>query len=276
LAAVLIVFPSGVAPNRFWRWVVRAAIVTGPIVLIAALPMLSAPPEQLLGGPSSVTFPGSGFIRMLATGPIAAFLPLGFVAIVIRFVRARGVERQQMKWFVVGAAVLAISTLVMVGGSIVLGIEDPIGHPIGYISIGIGTMAIPVSAGIAILRHGLYDIDRIISRTFSYAIVTALLASLFAALVIVPAQIIGQRAAPDYVIAGATLIVAALIQPVRRNVQDIVDRRFNRRRYEAEHTIEAFQGRLREQIDIDALGAELREIVGGTMQPNRVWLWVKS
>ena len=77
-------------------------------------------------------------------------------------------------------------------------------------------------------------------------------------------------------IAGATLIVAALIQPVRRNVQDIVDRRFNRRRYEAEHTIEAFQGRLREQIDIDALGAELREIVGGTMQPNRVWLWVKS
>ncbi len=276
LGAVLAVFPSGVAVNRFWRWYVRAAVLTGPVVAIASVSALGGPREQLLGGPSNATFPGSAFVRFLATWPIALFLPLGFVALVIRFVRARGVERVQMKWFVLGAGVLAMSTFVMVGGALILGIEDPIAHPVGYLSLGVGTLAIPVSAGVAILRYRLYDIDRLISRTFSYAIVTALLGSTFAVLVVVPAQFLGTASTPDYAIAGATLIVAALIRPVRRRVQSAVDHRFNRRRYQAEHTIDAFQSRLRAQIDIDALSAELRDVVHRTMQPKSVSLWVRS
>jgi hypothetical protein len=271
------VFPTGSPRGRFWRLATGAAILTVPVTFIAALPLLGASAATLLAeGPSNTTLPGAAAIRSLADGPVLIFPPLGFVALAMRFFRTRGVERQQMKWFVLGAGVLVGSVVVTIAGAAILDLEDPISHPIGFVSFAIGTTAIPVSAGIAILRYRLYDIDRVISRTLSYAIVTGLLAAVFAGLVVIPAHLLGRRATPDYVIAGATLAVAVLVRPLRRRVQDVIDHRFNRRRYEAEHTIESFKGRLREQIDIDALGAELREIVDGTMQPERVWLWVKT
>jgi hypothetical protein len=130
---------------------------------------------------------------------------------------------------------------------------------------------------IAIFRYRLYDIDRIISRAATYAVVSATLIGLYTILaVFLPAAFLGAGQTPDWVIAGATLLVAAAFVPVRRRVQSRVDRRFNRARYDAERTIEAFNARLREQIDIDALGAELKSVVGRTMQPSHVVLWVRE
>ncbi len=274
LALVLIVFPTGRPPNAFWRWVVRLAVALLALTCAAAIPVLGAPASAITEATSASSLPGGGVLGFLGTGPLPMLLPLGFIALAIRFVRAKGIERQQMKWFAFAASLLVAAA----GISVVLGVfgvEDPLGHPLGGGSTVIAMTAIPFAAGIAILRYRLYEIDRIISRTVSYAAVTAILGGVFALCVLLPPLAIGGEA-PDYVIAVGTLVVAALFRPVRRRVQNTVDHRFNRKRYDAEHTIEAFTMRLREQIDIDALGAELRDVVSRTMQPSGVSLWIKA
>jgi hypothetical protein len=136
---------------------------------------------------------------------------------------------------------------------------------------------IPLAIGVAILRHQLFDIDRLINRTLVYGLLTALLGAVYAGLVLVPRQLFGGIAAepPSWAVAGATLTVAALFQPARRRIQQAVDRRFDRRKYDAAETIEAFSGRLREEIDLDTLSAELLAVVDQTMQPTQAlfWLW---
>jgi uncharacterized membrane protein YbhN (UPF0104 family) len=132
-----------------------------------------------------------------------------------------------------------------------------------------------VAAVIAIQRYRLFDIDRIISRTVSYALVTAVLVAAFVLVALVPTTLLGGRRAPSWLIAVATLLVAALFRPVRRRVQAAVDRRFNRARYDVERTIESFAARMREETDVSTLGAELEGIVARTMQPAHVSLWLR-
>ena len=135
----------------------------------------------------------------------------------------------------------------------------------------------PVAAGIAILRYRLYEIDRLINRTLVYGLVTVLLAGVYAGLVLVLGELSGGLAGgtPSWVVAGATLAVAALFQPARRRVQAVVDRRFNRRRYDAARTVEGFAVRLRDQVDLDSLSAELLAVVVRTVQPTRASLWLR-
>ena len=135
----------------------------------------------------------------------------------------------------------------------------------------------PVAAGVAILRYRLYDIDRLISRTLVYGLLTALLGALYASVVLVLGQLFGGIGdkTPSWVVAGATLAVAALFQPARRRIQAAVDRRFNRRKYHAAKTIQAFSTRLREQIDLDTLTTELLAVVDQTMEPTRVSFWLR-
>jgi MFS family permease len=141
----------------------------------------------------------------------------------------------------------------------------------------VATTLFPVAIGIAVMRYRLYDLDRLVHRTLVYGLLTALLGAVYASVVLVLGQLFGGvgRDPPSWAVAGATLAVAALFRPARRRIQVVVDRRFNRRRYNATKTIEVFSGRLREQVDLDTLSAELLAVVDQTMQPTAVSLWLR-
>jgi hypothetical protein len=147
----------------------------------------------------------------------------------------------------------------------------------GDVIAAITIALLPVAAGIAILRYRLYDIDRLINRTLVYGLLTALLAAVYAGAVLVLGQVFGGvgRDPPSWAVAGATLAVAALFQPARRRIQAAVDRRFNRRKYDAAKTIETFSARLREEVDLDTLSGELLAVVEQTVQPANTSLWLR-
>jgi hypothetical protein len=145
------------------------------------------------------------------------------------------------------------------------------------VALLIAVLGVPVAVGIAVLRYRLYDIDRLINRTLVYGLLTALLGGVYAGAVLVLGQLFGGLGGepPSWAVAGVTLAVAALFQPARRRIQAMVDRRFNRRKYDAAKTIEAFSTRLREQVDLDTLSAELLAVVDQTMEPTRASLWLR-
>jgi hypothetical protein len=185
----------------------------------------------------------------------------------VRFRRSRGVERQQLKWFTYAGALLLLT--IPVGAYLPASFGDAV--------FGLLIAFVPIAAGIAVLRYRLYDIDRLINRTLVYGLLTAMLGLVYAAAVLVLGQVFGgvSRDPPSWAVAGATLAVAALFQPARRRIQAVVDRRFNRRRYDAANTIEAFSARLHDEIDLDTLSAELLTVVDQTMEPTVASLWLR-
>jgi hypothetical protein len=189
-----------------------------------------------------------------------------FGSLVLRFRRSRGEERQQLKWFTYAAALVPLSV-----------VGDALPAPVGDLATALPIAFLPVAAGIAILRHRLYDIDRLINRTLVYGLLTALLGGVYAGAVLILGQVFGGvgRDPPSWAVAGATLAAAALFQPARRRIQRVVDRRFNRRKYNAAKTIEAYSVRLREQVDLDSLNSELLAVVDQTVEPTRVLLWLR-
>jgi hypothetical protein len=195
-------------------------------------------------------------------------------SVVVRFRRAGGVERQQLKWLAFGAGQLA---LLLSSGLGLSRMWERVPQGISDLVFGVSFAVIPVAIGVAILRYRLYEIDRLIHRTLVYGLLTALLGAVYAGLVLGLGQLFGRVGAQprSWVVAGATLAVAALFQPARRRIQQAVDRRFNRRRYDAARTVEQFAARLRDQVDLDALSAELLAVVDQTMQPTQVSLWLR-
>lgn len=285
LTLVLLLFPTGTVRTPRWRPIlvaspVAAALWVGSEVLRPGKLDINAPGNIIVTNPLGLEALADviGLTSSIGTAVLLGCLAASVLGLVLRFRSSRGIERQQIKWLAFVASAAAVGLIATFLAALVMPhYRDAIG------SIGWGVfvvtlmLGLPVSVGVAILRYRLYDIDRIISRTATYAIVTALLVGLYALVaVVVPAAILGTRDTPDAVIAGATLLVAAAFVPVRRRVQNAVDRRFNRARYDAAQTIGAFTARLREEIDIDALEAELERIVSRTMRPTQVSLWLRE
>jgi hypothetical protein len=201
-------------------------------------------------------------------GVLAACMAASVVSVVLRFRRSEGVERQQLKWFTSAAALML---LVQLATMTVL--PDGVA---GDLLFGLSIALVPIAAGVAILRYRLYDIDRLINRTLVYAALTAVLGAVYAGLVLALGLLGGVGGElPSWAVAAATLAVATLFQPLRRRVQAVVDRRFNRRRYDAARTVEAFSARLRDQVDLDTLAAELLAGVEQTVEPTTVSLWLR-
>jgi hypothetical protein len=270
---ILLFTPTGSLPSARWRW---WAIITAatPIALLPAVALLPGPADQAYRRPES-PFDLPGFTGALLVAYRAAFaiILLAVVvaagSLVARFRRARGVERQQLRWVALAAALVGLLFVAMVI-LVVIGVPalpDP-----GVVStVALVILTFGISA--AILRYRLYDLDRIISRALSYGLLTVLLGGGYAGLVLGLGGLVGRRS--NLVVALATLAVAAIFQPARRRIQQAVDRRFNRRRYGAARTTQSFSARLRQELDLDALTVEALAVVDQTMQPTQASLWLR-
>jgi hypothetical protein len=267
----LLLLPDGRLRSRRWR-VVVVACVAGTAMNVVGWwlspgPMTQtlepvAKPFALTGGAGSVAtvVTWAGFALTFATIPAAA------LSVVLRFRASRGVERQQLRWVAAGATVAVVGPALLVPlDTLGLAPADSFSWPL--------LLSVPLAIAVAVLRYRLWDLDRLVSRTVTYALVTALL--LVPYLVVVPAATGVFQGSGSLAVAGATLAVAALFQPLRRRVQDLVDRRFNRRRCDAARAVEAFAARLRDQVDLDALHGELLAVVDQTMQPTTTSLWLR-
>jgi hypothetical protein len=275
LGFVLLLTPTGSLPSPRWRWWARVAAAT-PVVLLLVVPIAPGrfdPRYLVVGGP--VDFRAFGGLLLVANQLALAATVLAVVvatgSLVVRFRRALGVERQQLRWVALaaaltGVAVLAVAALVAVGDEAMA----------GWAAV-FGLMVLPLGIGAAILRYRLYDLDRVISRTLAYGLLTVLLGGGYVGAVLLLGQLFGGIGdkPPSWAVAGATLAVAALFQPAHRRIQQAVDRRFNRRRYDVARTIEEFSTRLRDQIDLDTLSTEILAVVDQTMEPTRVSLWLR-
>jgi hypothetical protein len=265
-----LLLPDGHLWSRRWRLVV-AASAGGIVLLLVGGSVMPGPLQGLhidnpfgLGGLAGkvawvVTYTG---VALHWASLVAAL-----VCVVLRYRASRGTERQQMRWVGAGAAGGVIGLLLAVPG--LLGLLPSRTSDV----VLVGLLCPPAGVAVAVLRYRLWDLDRLVSRTVTYALVTALLVVPY--LLIVPAASRLAGDAGSLAVAAATLAAAALFQPLRHRIQDLVDRRFNRRRYDAARTVERFAARLRDQVDLDALQGELLTVVDQTMQPDQAWLWLR-
>jgi hypothetical protein len=271
LSLVLLLTPTGSLPSPRWRW--WAWLTVGaPAVLLLVMPLAPRPPEERYQGVDNPLDlrPFDGAL-LAANRALLAVTALGVLvgagSLVVRFRRARGTERQQLRWLVLAAALTGVgmlaSVVLIAAGNQVL---------VGWVS-GVCVALLPLAIGAAVLRYRLFDLDRIISRTLAYGLLTLLLGGGYALVVLGLGQLLGRDS--PLVVAGATLAVAAVFQPARRRIQRQVDRRFNRRRHDAAQTIAAFSTRLRDHVDLATLTGELMTVVDQTMQPTRASLWLR-
>ncbi len=266
LVLAIVCFPDGRLPSRRWRPAVGLLLaVIAADVLVCALgdglfsrnyPALVDPVRLIPDRVASSTHAALEPVQLLG------FLLAG-AAVVLRFRRSRGPERLQLKWFAFTAGISAVAFAVL--AILPVGIEPVLAFD-AFVPL------LPIAVGVAILRHRLYDLDRLVSRTVSYGVLTGLLVGVYTGLVTLT-----TRALPfssSYAVAVATLAAAALFHPLRRRVQGLVDRRFNRARYDAERTVETLRSRLRLAVDPDVIARELLGAVSRTMDPATVSLWL--
>jgi hypothetical protein len=262
----LLLFPTGRSPSPRWRPVswLAVGLVVAFTVAAALGPSLQLPDGRTTANPIGVAGMDldHGLFGALVNWMLLLVLAAAILSLVVRFRRSRGVERQQLKWFTYAGALVLVAPL-----------SNALIGNVSYVLV----LALPVTVGVAVLRYRLYDIDRLINRTLVYGLLTFLLAGVYASVVLVLGQVFGGvgRDPPSWAVASATLAAAALFQPARRRIQQWVDRRFNRRKYNATKTVEAFSVRLRDEVDLGTLTAELLAVVDQTIQPTRASLWLR-
>ena len=275
---LFLLFPDGRPLSRRWRyviWINSILMVTG-IVASAFAPgrlMADEPIRNPLGIEATAgVFP---IVSELVSSLTLLLLVVSVVSVYLRFRRAGGIERQQIKWLAYSAALLGIVTIVGTIDELLLGV---FGWWIFLVLVLI-LFGIPLSIGAAVLRYRLYDIDIVINRTLVYGTLTAMLALVYFGGVATTQTIFrtltGQQQQPQLAIVISTLVIAALFNPLRKRVQAFVDRHFYRRKYDARKTLAAFNARLREETDLEALRNDLIDVVTGTMQPEHVSLWLR-
>jgi hypothetical protein len=277
-ALTVLLFPDGRSLPLRWRWLLwvflaasamfTATLVTGQALAISRHPLRIGPS----GAPLAV--PAAGGIL----GPLgwtADALILVCWAIIMgrqvgRYRRSTGNQRQQLKWVIGGAASCVVATAITIfagnySSQAAQAVQD---------AADLGAAALPAAIGVGIVKYRLYDIDRIFSRTLAYAIVTGLLVGVYLGLVLL-ASLVRPSSSP-VVVAGSTLIVAALFHPLRRRVQRVVDRRFNRARYNADQIVTAFAGRLQDAVDLGTVRDELANAVHVALEPDHLSVWIKE
>ena len=272
LPVIALVFPHGRLPSRRWRW--PAGLVAALLLGSTGIRILA--PGEIAGSTSRNPFgieamptAVAGLADTLAGLGILAASVLGVGAVLVRYRRGSIVERQQLRWFV-AAVMLAVIP-------IAVSPQPGIGGPVWVLLASIGLVLVPVSVWIAITRYRLYEIDRLISRTIGWAIVTGILVAVFGVLVVaLQAALTPVTDEGTLAVAASTLVAFALFQPLRRRVQRAVDRRFDRARYDGERTAAAFAERLRDQIDLDALRSVLLGTVNEAVRPIEAGLWLQA
>ena len=284
LLLIILLFPDGRLPSPRWRpvlWSYLGVVAALAGCLYAVAGTVLAGHQARIdsgGGLQVIDVPGGRYAWLgpfegLVFGVLAAFWVSFVVAQVLSWRRSSGERRQQLKWLMTGAAVLAVSQAII---QPVLNFDPRLPGPaqlaLNFL-LGLGAAALPVSAAIAILRYRLYDIDRIISRTVSYAIVTGVLVGVYAGLVLLATRVLPVSG--SVAVAGATLAAAALFNPLRQRVQRAVDRRFNRARYDAGQTVAAFAAQVKEATDLDSVRTELAAAVGRALEPVHVSVWIR-
>ena len=272
-------FPTGRPLSPRWRWVGWTGlffeamgltyIVSDELCVEGNEDVCRVWVENPIGIPG-VPNPEYGILSGLTFALLSVFVVLSAVSLIIRLVRARGVERLQIKWF--------LSAVVFVIGGILfqetLGGLVTVPEFLWNLLFGLSILALPVSIGVAMLRYRLYEIDRIVSRTVSYTVVVGLLAVVFFGVVAVLTSLLPAES--DLAVGGSTLAVAALFNPLRRRVQGWVDRRFNRSRYDTQRVMDEFAGSLRDRVDPDGVVDGWVGVVSETMQPATVGVWVRQ
>jgi hypothetical protein len=277
---VVLLFPDGRPPSRRWRWVLWVFLAASALWIGGAL---IASVGAIAGHHVRVDAGGNLLVLSHPTGSAAwwgvveaVFLPvlaicwLGSVAAqVLSYRHSSGERRQQLKWLAVGSALAAVGIPFAAWLSQRPGISGVVGD-----IAGLGLLGVPVCMGVAILRYRLFDIDRIISRTLAYALVTGLLVGVYAGLVLLATGVF--RFHSTVAVAAATLAAAALFTPLRHRVQRLVDRRFNRARYDADQTVAAFAARLKDAVDLDSVGNDLTGVVSEVLEPAHVSIWLSG
>ncbi len=278
LTFLLLLFPTGHLPSPRWRafaWITGVAITLFFTVNLLAGD-LSSDDTRLTSFPNPLgVIPADNLMNLVTILLIFGCVVGCCASVVVRFRRARGIERQQLKWLVYAALWAALAFLAAWVGVF---INNPI--LASAVTFDLCLLAIPVGVGIAILRHSLFDIDVIINRTLVYGLLTALLAGMYFACVIAAQAVIqgftGQKNTPPVVLVATTLLVAALFNPLRRRIQSGIDQRFYRRKYDAEKTLAAFSTALRRETDLPRLTEHLVSVVAQTMQPAHISLWLPA
>ena len=273
LPLAMLHFPDGRLPTLQWR-PARWLVVAGAVIGVAASILNGG-----WGGDPGIESPDSPLrastepVGDLLSSLFFILLPLSFAlaaaAVIRRFVRASGIERRQIKLIALAGAIVVVELTVLT----IVGIAA-VDTGWGAILLGSGLAAWPVAITLAVLRYRLYEIDRVISRTLSYGLVTAVLVGVYLMAVFALGSL--PPLDGELAVAGATLLAAALFNPLRRRVQNLVDRRFNRSRFDAERTLEALSRRLSNEVDLSALGIELEQVARQTMQPSNVSVWVRG
>jgi hypothetical protein len=266
-AFLLLLFPTGRLLSRRWR--ATSWLAAGSVTLLVVGSMLARELDdyEQLENPYAV---GGAFEQMLSASRTVGGIVLsisvllaGF-SLIVRFRRSKGVERQQLKWMAFAASLLFVSQASWF-----------VSEELAQLLTGLSFIALPIAVCIAILRYRLYDIDLIINRTLVYGGLTALLAATYFGIVVLLQGLVPGAGDSDLTIAGSTLAVAALFRPLRARVQGFIDRRFYRRKVDAQRTLESFSSRLRDDVDLDHLSRDLLGVVRDTMQPEHASLWMR-